>query len=127
LINASHGAFYGSYSAFHRWRYNHLLTAAGGFCHADGNKRYFYINDDRWPGLYALMLMSDSSGHLTPSQCLDVASELKELMPVVKVQQADGHISDVESTTQKFIDACLMAHGLNQKLFINKYEEAPDD
>lgn len=127
MINASYGAFHGSYSAFHRWRYNHLLVAAGGFCYADGDKRYFYLNDDQWPGLYALMSMSDSNGWLSPAHCKALAIDLEQLKPVISKQRSDGHLSDIESITQKFIDACLVAHEQGRKLYINKYDGDEND
>lgn len=108
-LDVSHNAFSAPYSAFNRFR-SQLLAAAGGkWPSEDGGYIDFGpMDQENYPGLWALFCHSDCEGEMTVAECAACANEMEALLPKLS--------GELLKRTQQWIDGCRAAVAENEPL-----------
>jgi len=130
-LDTTHDAWHGAYGAFTRFR-NALAKAAGyevedrtiylDWGHVE--EKNLYGEWDAVPcntlgpdPLLFLLMHSDCEGHIEPEHCRLLADRLMELLPAID-DDADGggHLGNIRTKTQQFIDGCYAAANAGERL-----------
>ena len=129
-LDTSHDAWHGAYRAFTRFR-NALASAAGydvverdilvDWGHV--TRENLYGEWDSTPcgtlgpdPLLFLIMHSDCDGHIEPEHCALLADRLAGLLPKLGGQDGGGHLGDIATATQRFIDGCRAAAAAGERL-----------
>lgn len=122
-LYASHGCWSGAYGAFTRWR-NELAEVAGYWIHQMPNGHttavidWGHVTAEQLHGEWAetpadpllvLIAHSDCEGVIHPAQAGPLADRLEELIPLLPLDRAGGHVGDWRETTQQFADGLRRA------------------
>ncbi len=126
-LDTTHNCWHGAYSAFTRFR-NRLALAAGyevlDVKYPDGSIMpttlidWGHLSDETLQGqwertpddpLLVLIAHSDCDGVIHPEQAGPLADRMEELLPLLPVEPAPGHIGDWRIKTQAFIYGLRLA------------------
>jgi hypothetical protein len=148
-LQISNNGFYGSYSAFNRFRQEICKAIGGSFpthfkYNEDGshcldlrglpiidsvlNEKDVYFHDDYvlddHPGIVHFLLHSDCDGEISPDMCKKLSDELIEILPAYSKlkTQATGHIEKQGGylkVLNNLISACIECYENDDELIFS--------
>jgi hypothetical protein len=140
-LNISHDAWYGSYSAFNRYR--EKIAEVMGLPPLELMEGFYTLLDYKFPKgdelemyklrtifkqmpikwsclkpnpIYEFLYHSDCDGYINWKACYKIANELEKLLPLLENQDGGGHIGNYKEKTEKLIEGMRLAYSKKEKL-----------